>query len=79
MGTDRNQHRFEALVEKGIQIINPMVEAEIDGATRKKLEAKGHRLVQREPWGNATAIVVLEDGTRVGAADPRGDGAGDAQ
>lgn len=48
-------------------------------AREAELTARGHKLVRREPWGNATAIEVLADGTRVGAADPRGDGGGDAQ
>ncbi len=46
---------------------------------RRELVELGHRLVEQEAWGNATAIEVLPDGTRVGAADPRGDGAADAQ
>lgn len=46
---------------------------------RRELVERGHHLVEQQGWGNATAIEVLEDGTRVGAADPRGDGAGDAQ
>jgi gamma-glutamyltranspeptidase/glutathione hydrolase len=46
---------------------------------RREVVELGHRLVEQERWGNATAIEVLADGTRVGAADPRGDGGGDAQ
>jgi gamma-glutamyltranspeptidase / glutathione hydrolase len=46
---------------------------------RRELVTLGHRLVEQEAWGNATAIEVLPDGTRIGAADPRGDGGGDAQ
>lgn len=51
----------------------------LDDAGLAELRAKGHTLKRQERWGNATAIEVLPDGTRIGAADPRGDGAGDAQ
>ena len=47
-----------------------------DPATLKALAAKGHRLEQREPWGDAQA--VMEDprtGLRYGASDPRNEGA----
>jgi gamma-glutamyltranspeptidase/glutathione hydrolase len=51
-----------------------------DPELAKALAGKGHKINDaRQSWGNATAIEVLEDGTRVGAADPRGDGAADAQ
>lgn len=57
-----------------------MVEADgLPERIRRELVERGHHLVEQQGWGNATAIEVLEDGTRVGAADPRGDGAGDAQ
>jgi gamma-glutamyltranspeptidase/glutathione hydrolase len=46
---------------------------------RRALVERGHHLVEQEGWGNATAILVTPDGTRIGAADPRGEGAGDAQ
>ncbi|MEQ9498304.1 MAG: gamma-glutamyltransferase [Deltaproteobacteria bacterium] len=48
-------------------------------AERAELEKRGFALKPRAGWGNATAIEVLPDGTRIGAADPRGDGGGDAQ
>jgi gamma-glutamyltranspeptidase / glutathione hydrolase len=51
----------------------------LDKAMRTELTAMGHHLTKRSVWGNATAIEVLDDGTRIGAADPRGDGAGDAE
>ncbi len=47
-----------------------------DPATLNALAAKGHRLEQREPWGDAEA--VMEDprtGLRYGASDPRNEGA----
>lgn len=51
----------------------------ISDADRAELERRGFVFESRAGWGNATAIEVLPDGTRVGAADPRGDGGGDAQ
>lgn len=45
----------------------------------KGLEQQGHKVVTRGTWGNATAIEVTSSGLRVGVADPRGDGAADAQ
>jgi gamma-glutamyltranspeptidase/glutathione hydrolase len=48
----------------------------LDPATVKILEAKGHRIEERDPWGNAQA--VLEDprtGLRYAAPDPRNEGA----
>ncbi|MBK6689420.1 MAG: gamma-glutamyltransferase [Deltaproteobacteria bacterium] len=46
---------------------------------KKGLEQRGHKVVEKGQWGNATAIEVRPDGLRVGVADPRGDGAADAQ
>lgn len=47
---------------------------------RADLEKRGWKVAERgSTWGNATAIEVLPDGTRVGAADPRGHGGGDAE
>lgn len=46
---------------------------------RATLEARGHIFEVSRPWGNATAIQVLTDGTRIGAADPRGGGGGEAE
>lgn len=46
---------------------------------KKALEARGFVFQPRGPWSNATVIEILEDGTRIGAADPRGDGGGDAE
>ena len=38
----------------------------------EELEALGHEVhVRAEPWGDAQAVAVLEDGTLEGAADPR--------
>jgi gamma-glutamyltranspeptidase/glutathione hydrolase len=51
----------------------------LDQATRADLTKRGWKVEDKKVWGNSTAIEVLPDGTRVGAADPRGDGAGDAQ
>jgi len=47
--------------------------------TQSSLTSLGHTVRERPAWGNATAIEVLPDGTRVGAADPRGAGGGDAE
>ena len=43
--------------------------------TRRLLDAKGYQLNVREDIGDVHAIRVHEDGTLVGAADPRGIGA----
>ena len=50
-----------------------------EGALTEKLEKelrkRGHQIQHYDGyWGDATAIEVLTDGTRRGAADPRGDG-----
>ena len=42
----------------------------------KELRARGHNVQNYDGyWGDATGIEILSDGTRRGAADPRGDGA----
>jgi gamma-glutamyltranspeptidase/glutathione hydrolase len=47
---------------------------------RADLQKRGYRLnTERKKWGNASAVEVYSDGTRYGAADPRGDGGGDAE
>jgi gamma-glutamyltranspeptidase/glutathione hydrolase len=46
----------------------------LDVATIAELRRRGHKIVQRSPWGNANAIVVTPDGNLEGAADPRGEG-----
>lgn len=57
-----------------------MVEPDaLTDAQRQVLEARGFVFKNRAAWGNASAIEVLSDGTRIGAADPRGEGGGDAQ
>lgn len=47
-------------------------------ATRADLEGHGHLVQALEPWDELTdhahGILVLDDGTRVGVADPRSDG-----
>jgi gamma-glutamyltranspeptidase / glutathione hydrolase len=49
------------------------------GETVAKLEAMGHEIRDRDDIGRVHAIEVLEDGTRVGVADPRAKGAAVAQ
>lgn len=51
----------------------------LDDMTRRALEARGHTLVVGGDWGNAQGIVIESDGTRTGAADPRGEGSAVAQ
>jgi gamma-glutamyltranspeptidase / glutathione hydrolase len=47
---------------------------------RADLEKRGYKLAHdRTHWGIASAIEVYPDGTRYGAADPRGNGGGDAE
>lgn len=46
----------------------------LDALTLVDLKRRGHKINQTEPWGNSNAIVVGEDGTLIGAADPRGEG-----
>jgi gamma-glutamyltranspeptidase/glutathione hydrolase len=44
-----------------------------DPATRKKLEQKGYRIVDRGGIGRVDAILITKDGYYQGGADPRGD------
>jgi len=46
----------------------------LEPETRRALITRGHSLVDRGTWGNAMGIQILPDGTRLGAADPRGEG-----
>jgi gamma-glutamyltranspeptidase / glutathione hydrolase len=46
----------------------------LDAMTLQELQRRGHKIKEREPWGNINAIVVKADGTLEGAADPRGEG-----
>jgi gamma-glutamyltranspeptidase/glutathione hydrolase len=46
----------------------------LDPETRRALVERGHAVVERAPWGNASAVQRLPDGTLLGAADPRGEG-----
>jgi gamma-glutamyltranspeptidase/glutathione hydrolase len=46
----------------------------LDAMTLQELQRRGHKIKEREPWGNINAIVIKADGTLEGAADPRGEG-----
>jgi gamma-glutamyltranspeptidase/glutathione hydrolase len=46
----------------------------LDALTLQDLRRRGHKIKQTSPWGNANAIVVREDNSLEGAADPRGEG-----
>jgi gamma-glutamyltranspeptidase / glutathione hydrolase len=46
-----------------------------DTATLDELRRRGHKIQERENWGNANAIVLTSDGWLEGAADRRGEGA----
>jgi gamma-glutamyltranspeptidase / glutathione hydrolase len=46
----------------------------LDEGTTRLLQARGHALSVREPWGNAMCIVQRPDGTLEGGADPREEG-----
>lgn len=46
----------------------------LDALTIAQLQRRGHKIKQTQPWGNINAIVVRQDGTLEGAADPRGEG-----
>lgn len=45
-----------------------------DDPTLQELLRRGHNIKETTPWGDANAIVVTEDGSLEGAADPRGEG-----
>ena len=45
----------------------------IDMKTRKALEAKKYVLKERQPYGKVEGILVTEEGSYQGGADPRGD------
>ena len=55
------------------------LEARIPPQTHQALEARGHAVKVGEPWdeltGHAHGVIILENGVKVGAADPRSDGA----
>ncbi len=65
------------------QLFPPFVRVEqqgLDAETVRALEARGHVFKFAEPWGNAQAVAIEPDtGYRVGASDPRADGAAAAQ
>ena len=46
----------------------------LDALTLADLRRRGHTIKETTPWGNGNAIIVTENGTLEGAADPRGDG-----
>lgn len=46
----------------------------LDAVTVQDLRRRGQNIKEVTPWGNANAIVVTQDGTLEGAADPRGEG-----
>lgn len=46
----------------------------LDPAVAADLAARGHALREREPMCDVQAIMILPDGRRAGAADPRGPG-----
>ena len=46
----------------------------LDAVTVQDLRRRGQNIKEITPWGNANAIVVTQDGTLEGAADPRGEG-----
>jgi gamma-glutamyltranspeptidase / glutathione hydrolase len=46
----------------------------LDPLTIDRLRQRGHKIEQREDWGNANAIQLLPNGQLEGAADPRGEG-----
>jgi len=45
-----------------------------DPATKAALTARGHLLEDSDGWGNASCIILREDGLLEGSADPRGEG-----
>ncbi|MBD2605270.1 gamma-glutamyltransferase [Scytonema hofmannii FACHB-248] len=46
----------------------------LDALTVQELRRRGQNIKETTPWGNGNAIVVTQDGTLEGAADPRGEG-----
>jgi len=48
----------------------------IDEATRKRLELKGYKIVERGPMGRVDAILIRTDGSLETGADPRGNDTG---
>ncbi len=46
----------------------------LDAVTLQDLRRRGQNIKEFTPWGNGNAIVVTQDGTLEGAADPRGEG-----
>ncbi|GAX41139.1 gamma-glutamyltranspeptidase [Tolypothrix sp. NIES-4075] len=46
----------------------------LDAVTVQDLRRRGQNIKEVTPWGNGNAIVVTQDGTLEGAADPRGEG-----
>jgi len=56
----------EVYVEKGA----------IDEATRKRMELKGYKIVERGPMGRVDAILIRTDGSLETGADPRGNDTG---
>ena len=48
---------------------------EIDSLILKSLELKGHQIQERSPIGRVDAILIKDDGSLEGGADPRGDDA----
>jgi gamma-glutamyltranspeptidase/glutathione hydrolase len=55
------------------------VEKGFEPASKVVLEKRGFKINERNAWGNASVIEVRADGMRAGYADPRGDGAADAE
>lgn len=45
----------------------------IDSTTLESLKAMGHKMQKRASLGRVNAIMVMDDGTKSGAADRRGD------
>lgn len=51
----------------------------INGEVESALKAMGHKIVLKDPWGNANAVEIDADGVRTAASDSRHDGAPDAE
>ncbi len=45
----------------------------ISGSERNVLTEKGYKLTERSPWGRVDGILIKENGSLEGGADPRGD------